>query len=201
MLLKRLINLLDQSTLMPIEISDVVNEIKSIGIQDEINFIACDLDPEKLQGIYHQYRYQSSVYGDPVWVTNIVYSNKVSYDLQRIISCKELIHIFDKNVAKTNSEEDINGLMDKLLGPLSTEGFGIHDLMATVDRVAYYQAVAILFPNAARLEAMQKLMEGKITIDQIAAWASLPKELCELVISDKWLTIREFLINLSDSDV
>ncbi len=198
MLLKKLIERLDISTLMPVEISDVIEEIKKIGIQDEINFIPCDLEPEKLQGIYYQCTYQNAVYGDPILVTNIVYSNKVSPDLQRIISCKELIHIFDKNVAKTKTEEDIDGLLDKLLGPFSTEGFDIHEIMATADRIAYYQAAAILFPNAARSEAIQKLNEGKITIDQIAVWVSLPKKLCTLVLSDKWPDIKAVLLNYFD---
>jgi hypothetical protein len=41
--------------------------------------------------------------------------------LRCFCGCKELIHSCDTDVERTNTEEEVTGLLDKLLGPLSTE--------------------------------------------------------------------------------
>lgn len=46
---------------------------------------------------------------------------------------------------KTKAPEELDGLIDKILGPLSTEDFGLSDLTAARDKIATYQAIALVF--------------------------------------------------------
>jgi hypothetical protein len=55
----------------------------------------------------------------------------------------------DGNAEKTNTSDELQGLIDKIIGPLSTEDFGLADLMAAKDKLAIYQALGVIFPDAA----------------------------------------------------
>jgi hypothetical protein len=68
---------------------------------------------------------------------------------QRLVCAKELIHVMDGNAEKTNTSDELQGLIDKIIGPLSTEDFGLADLMAAKDKLAIYQALGVIFPDAA----------------------------------------------------
>ena len=99
----------------------------------------------------------------------------------------------DARVEKTKTPEEVEGLLEKLLGPLSTEDFGLADFMAAKDKFALYQCLPILFPEAARARAAEKLKAGEKTIEQIADWALLPVPLARLVMTDGWPAMRRQL--------
>jgi hypothetical protein len=190
----RLIAHFSETTELPIEIQDIRAKIVELGIQDEIKFFEHDIDPGKLRGVYYQYTRRDGVYGDPVLCSLIVYSSRLSVDWQRVVCCKEMIHILDGQAERTKTPEEVHGLVDKLLGPLSTEDFGIADFMAAKDRLALYQALMLLFPAAARREAVERLASGEVDIESIAKWACLPTVLTKVVMSDDWPELSRELI-------
>jgi hypothetical protein len=191
----RLVEYFSETTELPIEIPDIRTKIVEFGIQDEIIFFPQDMDPGKLRGVYYQYTTRNAVYGDAILCSLIVYSSRLSIEWQRVVCCKELIHILDGQAERTKTPEEVLGLVDKLLGPLSTEDFGIADFMAAKDRLALYQALALLFPAAARREAVQRLASGEDDIESIAEWACLPIALARVVMSDDWPELSSGLLN------
>ena len=110
--------------------------------------------------MYYQFTKRNGVYSDPLLCTLIVYSSKLSLDWQRLVCAKELIHVMDGKEEKTETAEELEGLIEKLIGPLSTEDFGLADLMAGKGKLAVYQALAVLFPDSARDDALKRIACG-----------------------------------------
>ncbi|MQV98575.1 hypothetical protein GHK46_14915 [Sinorhizobium medicae] len=191
MYLKNLLQAVASNNEMPLEVEDMANELIRAGCQDRIIFHPANQDPSELQGVFCQYTTRPGVYASPEFVTLIVYSSRLPIEWQRLVCCKELIHVCDSSVEQTNTEEEVQALLDKILGPLSTEDFGVADIMAAKDKFAIYQALAILFPLSAREEARDRIKRGFNDIDDVVAWTCLPKRMVEFVLSDEWPGIRE----------
>ena len=186
MSLLHLLKAFESETALPIEIPDIRDAILKLGYQDEITFVAgADIDPGKLRGVYYQFTKRNGVYGDPQLCTLIVYSGKLGLDWQRLVCAKELIHVMDGAEEKTETSEELEGLIEKLIGPLSTEDFGLADLMAGKDKLAVYQALAVLFPDAAREDALKKIANGG-TLEDVAQQASVPLPFTRLVLREEW---------------
>lgn len=192
MTLVRLVTKFAEVRELPIEIPEVRDAVVSFGIQDQIICVPADSDPGKCRGVYYQFTHRKKLYGDPNLVSLIVYSARLDVPWQRVICAKEMIHIMDGQSEKTRTEEEVQGLIDKLLGPLSTEDYGLADLMAAVDKMALYQSLTFLFPDAAREAARDAAKKKKP--EEIAAWASLPLPLSNLVISDEWPDLKKALL-------
>lgn len=191
MSLSKLIDCFAHVSELPIEIPEVRDAIVKLNYQDDITFVPKPIDPTKLRGVIAQYTWRSVPYGEPQLCTVIVYSELLPLDWQRVVCGKELIHVMDARVEHTRSADEINNLIVKLLGPLSTEDFGFADLIAAKDKFALYQALPVLFPDVAREKALAKLTAQEKTMQEIAAWASLPLPLTELVMSDAWPSLKQ----------
>lgn len=184
----------DGVTDLPIEIPEVQDVVQRLGIQDEIVCVPANSDPFKCRGVFYQFTKRDGVYGEPVLVTLIVYSENLDIRWQRVICTKEIIHVTDRQAEKTHTPEEVTGLVDKLLGPLSTEDYGLADLQAAIDKLAMYQALIILFPDSARDEARQQIAAGNRTVEQVAEWASLPLPLVKFALDDDWPEVKEELL-------
>jgi len=191
MSLEKLIKAFEQIEELPVEITDARDALVALGIQDQIVFNPQDADPSKLCGVFYQFTKHPSVYAIPELCTLIVYSNRLPVAWQRVVCAKELIHVMDGRVEKTRTPADVVALLEKLLGPLSTEDFGLADFVAAKDKFALYQSLPILFPEAARLKAVAKFKAGEKTIEEIADWAVLPVPLTSLVMTDGWPAIHQ----------
>ena len=111
----------------------------------------------------------------------------------------ELVHICEEEFERTRTKEDVAGLLEKLLGPLSTEDYGVSDYMAGKDRLAMYQALGILFPPEARAQAMEALDKGSSNIAKIAEWVCLPIHLVSVVLQPEWPSIIASLTGVGDA--
>ncbi len=195
MTLNRLLNHFSIQDNMPVELNEVRDFIVSdLCVQDRIVFCKEDMDQNKLRGLYYQYTQRNGVYADPELHSVVIYCSKLSIDWQRLICCKELVHIFDKQVEKTILKDDISGLAEKMLGPLSTESFGKIDIMATKDRFAMYIALGILFPEAAINRAKKAIAAKLETVDTIAEKVALPKEFVLLAMKDDFKPLLDTLV-------
>jgi hypothetical protein len=183
---------------LPIEIEDIREAILSLGFQDRIIFCADqEMVVSRLRGVFYQYRQRPVLYGEPEDVTLIVYASSEPLAWQRTICCKEMIHIFDDKVERTETLEELDGLIKRLLGPLSVDEVSIYDLMAAKDRLALYQAIPLLFPMAARNRALAEVKSGTKAVEQIAEEACLPLELVQLALSEDWPRLAEYLCSYS----
>ncbi len=182
--LSSLIAAINATECRPVEVHEVRDSLIKMGIQDKI-FICADelMNPEHLRGAYCQYVERPSVYAPPVLVSVVVYCAQLSREWQRLVCVKELIHVLDRDIEKTGTCEEIEGLINRLLGPLSTEDFNLFDLMANKDRMALYQSLPILFPKKVR--DIYK-SNGNYTAEKVAQDLCIPVWASEMVLSDGW---------------
>lgn len=203
MYLKNLVAAVEQIEQMPIEVEEMSEKLVAAGCQDEFIFHPSDESPDDLQGVFYKYITHEGAYAEPKFVTLIVFSRHLAPDWQRMVCCKELIHTCDSAVEKTDTPEEVEALLEKVLGPLSTEDFGLADIMAAKDKLAIYQALAILFPPRARdqaIELLGKLPSGDLegrgdALELISRWAAIPRRLVEFACSDEWPAAARELID------
>lgn len=201
---EKLVRALEKRSDLPMEVTDIRAEIQKLGIQDEIIFHPADIDPEKLWGLMYQFKgteetqkftRQAGVYGEPIRCALIVYNKRLPTEWQRVVCAKEAIHLLDPQVERTASAEELVALVDKLLGPMATGDFGFADFVAAKDKLALYQALMLLVPNAARTEALEALAKGTRTIDQIHQWTAVPRILLDVVLAEKWPELAKDLFD------
>jgi hypothetical protein len=171
---------------LPIEVSEIAAAIIEEGVQDEIHFVPVEADRSQIHGAFARFRYRPRVYADPIWVTHIPYNSNDSLPWQRVTCCKELVHIFDREIECTDTEEEVPEFIEKLLGPLSTEDYGIADLMAGKDKLALYQCLPLLLPRAALLVAREAVQSGRKTVEEVAEWAQMPVGLVRMMLGEQW---------------
>ena len=181
---------------LPVDVGEISDFLIRSGCQDSIILHPEELDAKELRGTFVQYTTHAGAYSAPEFVTLIIYPQNAPLAEQRIICGKEIIHLCDGKIARTNTADEVDALIDKLLGPLSTEDYGLADIMASVDRLALYQALALLFPMAARDVAIERIAEGVATVETIAAWAMLPIPVVRLILSDEWIEIHAVIDQL-----
>lgn len=196
--MRLLFDYLSETRELPVEIKDLISVLIDAGVQDEIYLRPVNTDPGSLRGAIRQFRDHRGVYGEPLWITHIVYSKNSPLEWQRITCAKEIVHLFDKDIEKTDTIEEVMGLIDKLVGPLTTENFGISDIQATVDRFAVYKCLPLLLPKAALTDAKLNVKRGELTVQEVAKAACMPEELVSIMISDEWDEIIRLLENLGE---
>ncbi|MCC4296269.1 hypothetical protein [Aurantimonas coralicida] len=194
-MLKKVVEQFDEWTLLPVDISDIRDAILEMGLQEKIVFSAQPIDSKELRGAYYRFKARDGVYGNVERVSLIVYSQRQELYWQRVVCCKEAMHIFDSVASSTNTPEELVALAEQLMGPVTTEAHGLAEVMAATDRLALYQAICILFPDAARDVAREAIATGTKTVEQVSDWAQLPIDLARLVLSDQWPEIREIILD------
>jgi hypothetical protein len=112
---------------------------------------------------------------------------------RRLVVCKELVHLFDKPVLTTNSRDEINALIDNLVEGFDLAKVSPGDWQAIKDKLALYQALAILFPHEAREELVPLYEKGQIDEAWIAEAFCIPYEYVEFLMSSKWDSFRQVL--------
>ncbi|SCB33881.1 hypothetical protein GA0061101_10810 [Rhizobium lusitanum] len=126
----------------------------------------------------------------------VIYSVQQPLGWQRLVCCKELIHVLDSPAVRTNKKSEVIQLGDKLTD--KTRHFkGTADLQWFFDDLAIYQALAMLFPFSLREEIMGAYVAGKVTDEMLAEAAQIPVEYVRTVMSDGWKLLRESIL-LSD---
>ena len=91
-----------------------------------------------------------------------------------------------KEISKANTREKVSGLFEKLLEPPSSKDFNLASYLAVEDIFAIFPALGILFPEAARRQALSALEDGSRNVAEIADWVCLPTPLVQLSLQPEW---------------
>jgi hypothetical protein len=189
---KALIRKFSELDYLPVDIATVVAELQSLGVKDEIHcFWDQNLDQTVLRGyIKHDEYPQPS--GPPKQIAEISYA-KMGHEWERLVCCKELLHLLDPVDQRTWKAEDINRLVEKIILPPDLVDPILDGLHALVDRVAIAYAVATLFPFKAREILMPTYQAKKFTLADIEEMAELPRRYVAMVMSDAWVEIHKLI--------
>jgi hypothetical protein len=199
-MLRRLVERFQDRTELPIEIEEIRDALIDLGVQDKIIFSPEELDTGTLRGAYYQWCEHRAAYGEPVLTTLIVYPKNEDITWQRAICAKELVHVCDKQIVKTQTAEMVEELAQKVVGPFETRTATPADLMATVDKLAQYQGLNLLFPVAARRLARAKIAAGERSYAEIAQWACIPENYARLLLEESWDALNELLTAIGNGD-
>lgn len=180
---------------LPVDVNDLIPILTKNGVETNVEFIGVDLNPEILQGQIKVFHMRPGVYADPVRCANIYYHRGHSTDWQRFICCKELLHLLDPESAYTQEAADIDRLAEKIGLPPSMQDPLEDGLATNVDRLAEFRAASILLPYAARQAFLQPLSEGKLSINDIAEIADIPRKYVGFVMSQHWEKVHAWFVS------
>jgi hypothetical protein len=193
-MLKTIIDGLKGRTALPIQVSEIADAITRSGCQDIIYFKGIDGEsPTHIHGAFWRYTRRPGVYADPEYIALIPYNLNDTLAWQRVTCCKEMVHLFDSDLERTDKAEEVVELLDRLLGRMSTDDFGIVDLMAGKDKLALYYSLPLLLPKAALDIARAEVSEGRKMTEDIALEAGMPLGLVRLMLNSEWDTLNGHL--------
>lgn len=176
-----------------VDLRDVVSEFRRMMPNDSLRVTAVDLPENIIRGVHYSYTHHpdpaSALIPQPV--TQIIYSSQQPVCWQRLVVCKELIHVFDDTGIETDQPEEVKELVKQLTGelPTSVKSGNLHWFF---DNLAEYQAMAILFPFGLR-----EAINGRgpnIDRDRLATELELPRRVVDMVLSDAWTSLRESIL-------
>jgi hypothetical protein len=158
-------------TAFPIAIDTIIDWIKHHTAQDEIDLITVPIDRLKVSGVFRQFTYQTVPYAEAKFVTQVIYPNGLTPEMERLVVCKELLHIFDKPSERVSTSEDvdalINGIILQILGSRGQSAI-LNDMLGP------FLAVAVLIPPSARKKLKAAREAGTHSADEIAEFVGLP---------------------------
>lgn len=183
--LKKILGFFSKVETVPVELDDVVAQLRHNGVEAEVYYFPADIDPNILRGQLNHWEYPDNDGGLHSCV-DIEYSKHLDEDWQRIVVCKELLHILDGDAERTDTPEKIKHLIDRIVLPPDLREPEKDGLAVLTDRIVLYIAVAILFPLATRELLKPKFDDGTISLHDISRLLCLPLRFVVLVMNDAW---------------
>lgn len=180
-------------TQLPIDVNDVVPLLRENGHDDDIEFIGADLNPDILQGAIKIWHARALPYAEPQRMVNIYYHRGHSKDWQRMICCKELVHVLDPEWARTSDAAAIDKLAEEIGLPPEMQDPMKDGIETNVDRLAEWRAAAILIPAEARNLLKPFYDDKRLSLADIARQADIPSKYAGLVMHGAWDQIYEIL--------
>ena len=186
---------------LPIEPTEVARVLMEAGIEEEIIFLGVEYDVGVLRGLLVQTTEPRSAYepgnGN---ISKVFYATNQPSDWQRLVCCKELLHILDPDRLQTRSREDVAGLVTKIVLPpelqaLAEGKIDSNSMQALSDHFADVRAVALLFPLKARELLLPKYTTGAISADEIVRIVGIPERYVHFAMSEFWPAVYGVIVN------
>jgi hypothetical protein len=192
----RVVRHFEGSGKVPVDINDVLALVRELVPTLKIKVRGVNVDPSKLRGTCYRYAIDDAKILLPQQVAYIVYSRQMEPEWQRLVCCKELVHILEPDPIWTSTKEKVLHLAERVIRPLDVTPAGLNpnSIGAVFDQLAKWHAMAILFPFGLWEEALPLVKKGKVTAEQVADWVELPVDHVAFVLSDEWKAVRETLL-------
>ncbi len=191
-----LIRFFETFTSLHIQIKDVLAEVRRGSPHQSIEFYENnDEKADVLRGFLVQEWVKRGWDIEEHLVSYIVYNGNMDINWKRLVACKELIHILDPEYAVTKTREDLQSLVDRMAVPMDLQGINGQELG---DRVAEFQALAVLFPRAARNALMPKYIDKSLAASEIAKLAGIPERYIAYLMSERWVEMYDQLLDDPD---
>jgi hypothetical protein len=169
-----------------VEIPDISAAIIRRGFVDDIKFVPFNEDARDLLGMLVRWTHKH-VYGTETEHVAVCYNENVDPWLQRLICCKEMVHIFEMGDQATNSRQAVSALLDGLFpngsGMVLADVFRRQTLR---DSLAVYQATSLMFPQAHRDGLEKRVAQGGLSLSEVAAELDVPVFWAETLFSEEW---------------
>lgn len=174
---------------IPVTIEDVLEQIKNQMPLEHIEIHGLDVPVSYLRGQYLRFLKPHDGLGAmlPTYHSMVNYSTRQTPAEQRLVVCKELIHILDEKPVVTSTMEAVvaqaRQIAHRQMNPKqSLQGF--------FDELAKYKALAILFPYGVREELIKRGIENL----RICELLQLPPLYVEMVMTEQWPHLRQTIL-------
>jgi hypothetical protein len=182
---------------LPVDVNDILAEIKKSGVEAEIEFIGVELDTMILRGKYRLFEWSNGIYSsDVITMANIYYNIDDDLDWQRFVCCKEITHLLDGAAYHTSKREDQVELARQVGLPAHMRDPFKAPVEANIDVIAELFAVALLLPMAARNKLFQAVEAKKLSVKDVAFIADIPERYVAIALAKSWPDTYSKLIEL-----
>jgi hypothetical protein len=182
----------------PIDIGEVIALVRQMCPDEIIKVRGVDVDPHRLKGNCYRYKIPPPVGSVlmPTKVSMIVYSTRMHSYEQRLVCCKEIVHIVNPDPVVTSTAAELVHLAEKVSTQLILRPGQItpNDLQVFLDQLAKWYALAILFPFGLREELLANRAANEIDRVKLAEALELPVEYIGAILSPSWVQMRESIL-------
>ena len=166
----------------PVEIDSIIDHLRQHGVDDEIYYFPSDI-----------WEYPANPDGKINRCVDIYFDKSLPIEWQRVVCCKEIVHILDPESKRIATPADVAHLIDRIALPIDP----IIDGESVInDKFAVWQAIAIMFPMSCRELLKPALDENKLTYNDIAKITCLPLRYVITVMSDVWEKIYPVILTM-----
>lgn len=157
---------------------------------EQVKFWACDLDQNVSLGHMVLELERSSPYDEEYIVASVRFDRTLPRQWVRFVCCKELMHVFDRSLEKTNDRERFLRLMSELEnGPIAVD----QSPMFTSERNAEWMALITLCPLTIWKKYAPEVTRGAMTDKQFAQILDIPQGYIKAIMSPTYLRSIENL--------
>jgi hypothetical protein len=103
-------------------------------------------------------------------VTDVLFGEDLPDEWKRLVIVKEVLHVFDSEAARVNTEDGVRRLIPAVLANELQVPF----LPALNDHLGAFRAMAVLIPRAARQKLRAAFEDESRTVGEIAHYVQLP---------------------------
>ena len=180
---------------IPVPMNEVVGEFRKKVLTSGLAVKGVNLPANVLRGTHYGYHHEPSEGSIvmPGRMIMVIYSTQQPLRWQRLVCCKELVHVLDSAVVRTSQPHEVVQLGEKLADK-SRRYTGSDDLQWFFDDLAIYKALAILFPFGLREEIMGAYIAKRVDDEMLAEAVQLPVEYVRPVMSERWQLLRETIL-------
>jgi hypothetical protein len=182
---------------VPVDVEKhVMPEFLKLGVKDQVYFWSDPkLNPAIMRGEIEHWEYPLRENDPkPQRVADITYASQMAEDWQRLVCCKELLHLLDPIETRVSKPEEIEKLVEKIILPSDLQDPFTDGIHAVTDRVAITYAAAVLFPLTARAILLPHIGK-KFSLPKIAEMAEIPTRYAYLVMSEMWPEIHAIMVS------
>ena len=159
--------------------------------QDELYYVAVDLNPEISIGHIKQYRVPTGVYSECQWVTEIRYFQELNTCWKRFVCCKELMHVFDSPKERADSALKFQQLIDEIEAPLPASASS--DMYKSESKTKW-MALAVLCPEPIRETFRARLESGEMSDYELAVELRIPETYIRILMSERYDRVLKILL-------
>lgn len=156
----------------PISINEILQWIQTRTDHKIIRLHPVSREHKSFRGAFRRRAVSTGgVYSDNFEiVVDIAFGAELPRPMQRLVICKEALHVFDAVGARVDTEEKVRSLIPAMNAP----GDYPPDLPFLMDKLGVYRALAVLVPTKARKRLAQNVEDGTRTVEEVATHLALP---------------------------
>ncbi|MDZ4777775.1 MAG: hypothetical protein SGJ23_13425 [Alphaproteobacteria bacterium] len=143
------------------------------------SFVAVELDEDISLGHLRPIEDKTLQNG---WRFQVRYSNKLNLCWQRFVQCKEVMHAFDPQEAKANSDARVAQLLEEISVPLDS---GNQTPVYRSENPTLWMALAVFCPVRFRNKYRLLYEQGHLTPYEVALKARIPEQYVPAMMSER----------------